>query len=237
MKKKLGPLQLWQWVAIGVAVGLGAYLWSRRSSSTSPGTLAGSAFNPIDPTTGLPVSGGVTTGGATDTTGNPTSLQNELADLGAIEQLLAGLQSLQPLPPVGDQTNTDPGTVSVHTGAAPAPKPKSALEKAKERVARGVGGSKTINELLAAGYSRGQITHALKTRSPLGKPKNHPAGHHVTHHAGGRKRAASTHPHNPRQHHNVAPPSHQRHHPTKHPSAAPKPMHIVKPKPKKKVKK
>lgn len=226
MKKKLGPLQLWQWIAIGAVAGVGAILIRRHSANAGNAaatvTPADATYNPIDPTTGLPYSGGISTGGGTGSTGAPAAGPADFTDLlnnfGALEGLLAGLQQI--VPPPGAAQTTDPGHVSTQTGAAPAKKakPKSNLERAKARVTQGKGTAKTDATLLAAGYSRGQIAHAKATGQPLGKPKN--PGHHVTTHAGGRRTASSSAPHNSRQHTNVAPPSHQRHPPTEHHSAA-----------------
>jgi hypothetical protein len=240
MKKKLGPLELWQWIAIGVAAGLGAYLLRRgQPAAVAAATPADATYNPIDPTTGQPYAGGVSSGGATTPTGSPVDpsngqagLSDLLNNLGSLEGLLAGLQQMQP----GPATDTDQGTVQGQTGAAPSSKvsatAKSNLDRAKARVKLGRGSTATTKALLKAGYSKGQITHAQKTHTLLGKPKN--PGHKVTAHiATSRKTASSSAPHNARQHINVAPPSHQRHPPTEHHSA-PRPVvrSLPKPKPK-----
>jgi hypothetical protein len=49
MHKKLGPLQAWQWLAIGVAVGLAGYLYKRHEGSTASAdtTSADDAATPV----------------------------------------------------------------------------------------------------------------------------------------------------------------------------------------------
>jgi hypothetical protein len=192
LTRKLGPLPMWQWIAIGAALG-GVILLYRRSHP-SGGAAVGAVgaaipsdaqYNPIDPTTGLPISGGFSTGPATDTgaagagSGNLTDLLN---NFGALEQLLAGLQEIQPGPAV--DTNSD--TPKVQTGAKKAKKPAKKKASAKRKPAKHAG-----------------------HKNP---------GHHTISHGHGKKTASSSAPHNPRQHHNVQPPSHQKH-PTPHHSA------------------
>jgi hypothetical protein len=197
LKRKLGPLQLWQWVLIGAVVGAGAILWRRGHPAAvqdvaAAATPSDAQYSPIDPTTGLPYSGGVSTGPAATDTGLITDpgalatgggIADLLSNFAQLEDILAGLQSLQPGPAV----QTDQGAVQTQVGTKRAkPKKAPAKKPAKKRTA-----------------------HAGE-KNP---------GHHVTDHGGRRKTPSSSAPHNPRQHHNVQPPAHQRHDPTKHPSA------------------
>jgi hypothetical protein len=227
LQRKLGPLALWQWIAIGAAAGLGIALWRRSHGAQDVAaavTPSDAQYNPIDPTTGLPFAGGVSTGPATDTgtAGASGNLQDLLNNFGALESLLAGLQQLQPVGPAIDTTGGDSdGSVAVQTGTTSAK--KSPLERAKAALATGKLGPVNRQRLKAAGYTDKQIDLHLKSGTPLAKPQSqqHPKnpGHTVTHHGGGKKTPSSSAPHNPRQHVNQHPPSHQRHEPTKHHSA------------------
>jgi hypothetical protein len=195
MKKKLGPLQLWQWLAIGVALGVGTYLYRRSHPAATPLPLpADAAYNPIDPTTGLPYAGGFTTGASTLDPGaaQPGSFADMLEQFQQLEDLLAGLQSLTPEP--GPPADTTASTAAVATGAA-ATKKKKPKKKPKHK------------------------------RKPPQHGGNKNPGHHTTSHGHGRKSPSSSAPHNGRQHHNVAPPAHQRH-PTTHSDASPLPRHV-----------
>lgn len=198
MQKKLGPLPVWQWILIGAVVGLGTYLYERRAGAagaaaqdaTAAATPADAQYEPIDPTTGLPIAGGIstgadTTGDATDTSGTG-SLADLLTNFQSLEDLLAGLSEITPAAP-GPAVNTDQGQVKNHTGTKKAkPKKHKARKPAKKKVT--TGGHKN-------------------------------PGHHVTHHGHGKKTAGSSAPHNDQQHKHVQAPSHQRHPATTHPSA------------------
>lgn len=213
MKKKLGPLPTWQWLAIGAAIGLAYYIYKSRqaTSASSTGTTTPAAtpatdLGPIDPTTGAPYASGG--GGIDPTTGipyalelagsntapnqnsGPTSLAQELGDLQSIEALMAGL----PVDTSGVGTGA-PTTLDITI--------KQQVTKAKSK-AHGV---------------------AKKVVQPKKKTTTHPHGHAVTTHPGGKKTVASTAPQNSRQHQNVQPPSHQRANPTVHHTASkpPKP--------------
>lgn len=256
LDRKLGPLPLWQWIAIGAAIGAAA-LWYRRTHPGAASDAAGAAtpsdaqYNPIDPTTGLPISGGFSTGAATDTgaSGSGGSLGDLLSNFGTLEQLLVGLQEINPGPAV----ETDPATTAMQTGSntaaaksASAKKPTkaSALASAKAAVASGKLGPINRQRLKAAGYSDSQIDYHVKHKTPLAAPyaQQHPTkkqaaakaspGHTITTHGNGKKTASSSAPHNPRQHVNVQSPAHQRHEPAKHVSA----QHPAAKKPAKKTK-
>jgi hypothetical protein len=63
LQHKLGPLKLWQWIAIGVALGGGILIYRKTHPTTSEepsGELFGGtgtgAYGPIDPNTGIPYS-------------------------------------------------------------------------------------------------------------------------------------------------------------------------------------
>lgn len=217
MHKKLGPLEAWQWAAILAALA-GIYLLyehnkntAAAASTTAPTTGADTGTGPIDPTTGLPYAseiggggisgaGGVGSGGSLD---GPT-LQQELSDLGAIEGLFAGL-------PTG--------------GAGPA-----GLSPDQEATLNG--DLNTLNKTL------GQQQKALSgLQKQIGKLKPKPSaakrttthggtknpGHRVTTHPHGAKSASSSAPHNARQHHNIAAPTHQRAYAIKPPEPKKKP--------------
>lgn len=78
LQQKLGPLKLWQWIAIGAALGVGVLVYRQTHPSgegeAGTGELFGGtgtgAFGPIDPNTGVPYSfeggpaGGLTEGSA-----------------------------------------------------------------------------------------------------------------------------------------------------------------------------
>lgn len=200
LKKKLGPLALWQWVLIGAVVGAGTILWRRghpaaAAARAAAATPSDAQYSPIDPTTGLPISGGISTGAGAAQTGDVLApaadtgaagggtLADLLSNFAQLEDLLTGLQEIG----VGGAIETDNGVVQQQTGT----KRTKAKKPAKKKPAR----KKT--------------THA-GDKNP---------GHHVTDHGGRKKTPSSSAPHNPRQHHNVQPPAHQRHEPTKHQSA------------------
>ena len=215
IKRKLGPLPLWQWMLIGAVVGVGTVLYRRGhpSSSAAQNALAAATpstaqYNPIDPTTGMPIAGGVSggfsTAPTTDTSGLTANTTNQapgqnLTDLltgfGQLEGLLAGLTEMQgtaaapvePGPVSATDGPFDPSRVGPQVGTKRAPK-KTKTKRPKK-------------------YKK--TTHA-----GAGNP-----GHAVISHGGGRKSPSSSAPHNPRQHDNVAAPHHQRHDPTRHSSA------------------
>lgn len=205
MKRKLGPLQLWQWILIGAVVGAGTYFYRRQHPAAAAAQDAAAAalpsdaaYNPIDPTTGLPFAGGMSTGPALDATGDVTttaglgdgtgggSLSDLLTNFGTLEDLLTGLTGLTGIAP-GPETQTDQGAVQEQVGTK-----RASTKKAKKKTPKA---KKTVH----AG-----------TKNP---------GHHITSHGHGRKTPSSSAPHNPRQHHNVRPPAHQRHPATQHHSA------------------
>jgi hypothetical protein len=195
MKRKLGPLQLWQWILIGALVGGGTLLYRRghpaalaAADAASAALPSDAAYNPIDPTTGLPFAGGISAGalGPTDTSSDVLSPQDQFAGY------LSNLESLMSLvAPVdagtGDAVATDPAVVQTQVGTSKAKKKPAKKKPAKKK----------------------KTTHA----------GNSNPGHHVTKHGAGKKTPSSSAPHNRQQHKNVAPPSHQRHPATKHHSA------------------
>lgn len=228
MKKKLGPLPLWQWIVIGAVVGVGTVLYRRGHTSTAQAALTAvtpsdAAYNPIDPTTGLPISGGASTGAAstTGTTGTATTaaaptLSDTLTAFGQLETLLTGLTEIQGpyVGPdsVGPAVQTDPAAVSQQVGTTKAPASKTFTKRSPST------GKMTIYRVGASGkpIPVGPAPAKKKTTKSAGA-KN--PGHATTSHGGGKKTATSSAPHNARQHHNVQSPSHQRHDPTHHPSA------------------
>jgi hypothetical protein len=196
MKRKLGPLQLWQWILIGALVGGGTLLWRRghpaalaAADAASAALPSDAAYNPIDPTTGLPFSGGISAGalGPTDTSSDVLNPQDQFASyLSNLETLLSLVAPVDA--GAGDPVATDPAVVGTQVGTKKATKKPAKKKPAKKK----------------------PTTHAGASNP----------GHHVTKHGAGKKTAGSSAPHNARQHQNVHPPSHQRHPATKHPSAS-----------------
>jgi hypothetical protein len=231
MKKKLGPLETWQWIAIAAAGAIAYYIYRQRHAaaantaattglSPSPATDLG----PIDPTTGQPfaLEGAYTAGAAsvpqTPAPSSPitslpdqfnqnagaTSLQQELADLAAIQALQANAG--QPAPTTSDMTAGQAGqnAISVFTSTAGAQllaiqKGQSSLNRQMQQVGKQI----------------------KKLQQTIAHPATHRAnpGHIVTTHPGGKRTAASSAPATSQQHKNIAPPSHQRHNPIRHPSS------------------
>jgi hypothetical protein len=197
MHKKLGPLEAWQWAAMlaGLVVVYYVYEKQKNSAASSASAVpAGSSTDTsgaIDPTTGLPYASeigtgaGISGGGGSSGTGGISdgglTLQQELSDLGNIEQLMSGLG-------LGTGGSTTSTTVTGGLSAAQ---------------------TKTLNKQLT--NINKTLTKLAPTRKKTTKPGNHKnPGHRVTTHPGGKKTAASTAPHNGRQHTNVQPPNHQR---------------------------
>lgn len=209
MHKKLGPLETWQWLAIGAAAGILYYLYQRyqanqaANSSTGTTTTSGTSsdLGPIDPTTGEPyaLEGAYNSGAASTTAAQnsgPTTLSQELSDLAAIEGLQAGGTQITP-----DTTTSAISALQTALGnETAAVKTLTAAEKAQ---------AKLINELKL------RVAALQKAATPAGK---HNPGHTVTTHNGGKQTATSSAPHSGNNHSNIAPPTHQRHPPTRHPS-------------------
>lgn len=89
MKRKLGPLKLWQWIAIGVALGVGVYLLRGREGTgevpaESFGSTGTGAFGPIDPETGIPYAFQNAPGNASTTPADP--LASFLDTFGALRE-------------------------------------------------------------------------------------------------------------------------------------------------------
>lgn len=92
LQKKLGPLKVWQWAAIGGAIGIFLYIRNRNASEETPATgeLFGGtgtgAFGPIDPETGVPYAfEGGGSGGANQ--GSGESLDQFLQRVGQLQEL------------------------------------------------------------------------------------------------------------------------------------------------------
>jgi hypothetical protein len=235
MKRKLGPLPLWQWALIGAAVGLATVLYRRGhagavSDIAAAATPSGAQYNPIDPTTGLPMSGGMSSGA-----GSPSvdfsqlaaaiasqmpqqqapgdDLATTLSNFGSLESLLSGLSEIQGTPEPGDAVDASSDVPQTQLGTKRAKKPKTVVKRSKAH-----GGALSVFH----DYGNGRVVYvrpakAKAKRKTDGGHSN--PGHHVTHHGGGKSTAHSSAPHNSRQHQNVAPPAHQRHDTTTHHSA------------------
>lgn len=192
--KKLGPLEVWQWVAIGAAIGIVIYLRNRSSanaaaatptattSATDPNAGYQQGYTDGQAAAGQSGAGGGYTGGDGTTPadgGAPTSLQQELGDLANIEQLMAGF------PP-----NNGPATTTGSQG----PGKSTQIEKTL----------RNIDKQLAKLNKSRTTTHHGGSKNP---------GHTVTHHHNGAKTSSSTH-HNAGHrstHKTTATPSHQHH--------------------------
>lgn len=233
LKKKLGPLPLWQWVLIGAVVGVGSILYRRghpAAAAAAAVTPSDAQYNPIDPTTGLPYSGGVSAGAPAAVTGDvtaPQSLSDLLSGFGQLTDLLGQIQSLQP----GPEIQADNGAVQEQTGAGG---PGAVAKKKAGVFTQSEGKRAGLNYIVQGGKRRyestagkgdwgkgGVIKVASRTaaKKKTAAAKKNP-GHTTTKHGGGKKTPSSSAAHNARQHHNVRPPSHQRHAPTQHHSAA-----------------
>lgn len=232
MKKKLGPLQTYQWLMIGAAIGVLYYIHKVRqqtasgpASSTPSQAAASTDLGPIDPTTGAPfaLEGAYQQGAASAATGannanqnaGPTTLAQELGDLGMIETLITGLNQALPLPATDNSANTNAGQAGqaqVTQTMALEPSQFTAIASGLSTADKGIA---TINKTVT------RIQKAVVHRTT--KPTSNP-GHTVITHNTGKKSASSSAPANKRQQVNVAPPSHQRANPTSHPSA-PQPVH------------
>lgn len=247
MNRKLGPLKLWQWVLIGAAGGLAAYLYRRSRGAAAPSVPgpadAAAALQPtqgvIDPTTGagsgnpgldatgdptVPVplsellglaqqsSNGATGGDSASQQVNAPTLDSELSNVGTILDLLDHWQTLMQPP---QQTTTGTNTTSVNTGQQRPPKPPNPPGGGHYTYVNGRGWVLIHWDASKAKWVEGAVPPKKPPKKKKqSKPPSNP-GHTVTHHGGGRHTASSSAPHNPRQHQNVQPPNHQRHHPTR----------------------
>lgn len=115
MHKKVGPFPLYVWLGIGTVAILGAYFYLHGSSSsgTSSSTVGtdgtSDASTALDPTTGLPYSGGVAGSGSTgvsaDTAGTQPTISDEINDVTSLISALQGSGMLsQPPAPVYDDS-------------------------------------------------------------------------------------------------------------------------------------
>lgn len=221
MKHKLGPLQTWQWAAIGAAIGLVLYLRHRSSTSSTAVTTPGAAADttsvgPVDPTTGLPYAS--TNASAIDpTTGLPYSSEGNL-----ISTLLGNLQQTQAQSAPGATTNdtslqTPPTLQGEITDVAGTLQSLQALQAfftgeplPHAQTPAGATGAAQVG--VAAGQKN--VGTAKPKPHPKPKPKhkagskNNP-GHTITTHPNGRQTASSSAPASAHQHTNVAPPAHQ----------------------------
>lgn len=196
LKKKIGPLPLWVWVAIAGAT-IGAVILYERSRTDAVDTgevSTDTGSQLIDPTTGQPFAteGG---GGTASTTTAPT-LSQEFSDVfGFISQAQAagfwptttaagnepsttgtGLVDLAPghsyYDPTTGETVNGPEVAAVSQTASSVTTPaKTALARAEKAVTTGKIGKVNRQRLNAAGYTDSQIDFHLKSRTPLGQPK------------------------------------------------------------------
>lgn len=210
MHKKLGPLETWQWAAILAGLLLAYYEYEKHnanSTATTPPASSTDTSGAIDPTTGVPYAdelngtgGAIGSSGSTGSTGSSTdsgaSLQQELSDLGAIEQLMSGLG----LGTGGSTTNT---TVASGLSGNQTKTLNADLNKLNKTIGKDQSTIGKLQKEIAKFTAGKRTTKHGGHRNP---------GHTITTHGDGRKSASSSAPHNARQHHNIAPPAHQRAH-------------------------
>lgn len=211
MKKKLGPLQTYQWLAIGLAAGVLYYIYKARQAAAAAAASTGgspaqasdtTSLGPVDPTTGQPYALEALGGGSNNTAAQnsgPTSLAQELSDLGSIETLLAGISQISPS--TGQTTTGTAGSQAISSFTGQAASDITQIRKTEL----------TLSKQLAAVTK--QVDKAKKAVSKAtadAKPTSNP-GHTVTYHPDGKQTASSSAPHSSQQHKNVAPPTHQKH--------------------------
>lgn len=218
MKRKLGPLQLWQWVLIGAVVGIGGVLYRRGHPAAQSAQNAAAAalpsdaqYNPISPTTGMSTAGGVSTGASADDISRTreqlgiTALGTQLTALeGQLNQLNQPTSMSSMLDNFGMLETLLSGLQDIHPASAgPAVQTDQAAVQTQTGTKR------------ATRVTKPKKVEKTKKREHAGHTN---PGHHVIDHGGGRKTPSSSAPHNARQHRNAQPPAHQRHDPTTHPS-------------------
>lgn len=226
LKKKIGPLPLWMWVAIaGATIGVVILYERSRTGATDTGTVDTGTTDPslIDPTTGVPYAAEGGGGGATSADTAPT-LSQEFSDVfGFISQAQGaglwptaaagnapatstGLVDLAPGhsyydPTTGETVNgPEASAVSQSTSSLTTPA-ATALARAEKAVTSGKLGKVNRGRLNAAGYTDAQIDFHLKSKTPLGQPK----AQSTTKPAKPKNTAAASHPN---QHTTAAAPNH-----------------------------
>lgn len=171
LTRKLGPLPVWAWAAIG---GAAIYVYrTRRELATGSTGITPSVTDQ-------------TSGGQAPVVLQPgeSAYDPNTGQLVGTAPSQAAPDQPQPFAPIvldPGQQLYDPGTGQLVGGTpqgsttqkAPTAKPKAPtnLSRAESRVSRGGGGKKTVATLLRAGFSRGQITHAQAKHTQLGTPK------------------------------------------------------------------
>lgn len=128
LKRKVGPLKMYQWIGLGVIAGLGLLIYNRRQGAGEPegevfgGTGTG-AFGAINPETGVPYAfEGGPAGSAAE-----SGLSNfgEFVDLvGTIRELFAP-----------EETNTEPADAPPLGGDTPGKKAKKTRQQRREDAA------------------------------------------------------------------------------------------------------
>jgi hypothetical protein len=202
----MGPLELWQWAAIGAALGIMYYIYKLRQNAagtaqTPPAAAGTTSAGPIDPTTGIPYAqeGGGVSGG----TGTQPTLQSELGDLQTIQSLLGGTAPQSTLEgELGDLASIESlmtGLTLPNGGATPGPGHVSL--------------PKSYTKQLQA------LTHEVQKLQR--QQRKDGRGHKVTRHPGGRHTAnSSAHNAGQRGPKPVSPPNHQRANQQHHSSSA-----------------
>lgn len=216
MKKKIGPLEAWQWGAVVLSLVLGYYLYQKyqanaaanaavnaanaaqpapttgtpgSDSSAGPGSASGTDPNLIDPTTGQPLLGEINQ----DITGLAAGIQGltaqEATDATAIENALGSLPS-QLAPAAAAAISPGVTNVNITVPRTPA-NPGNHVKKTMGHKSAAL----TAAEKVAAAATRqaqavGEAVTAAGTSISVGSKKN--PGHIVTHTPHGAS-AASAH--------------------------------------------
>jgi hypothetical protein len=126
LKRKVGPLKMYQWIGLGVIAGLGLLLYNRNKPGEGPegevfgGTGTG-AFGPINPETGVPYA---FEGGAAG-----SAAESGLSNFGEFVDLVGTIRELF----APEETNTEPADAPAADPLAAAPKKKGTKTRQQRR--------------------------------------------------------------------------------------------------------
>lgn len=178
LQRKVGPLKMYQWVGLGVILGLGVLVWRRThpSSAGTEGEVFGGtgtgAFGPINPETGVPYA---FEGGAAGTGTAAGTISEQLGGLG---ELLGTLRELGLWPEAVPEGMT-PAEAAEDEAGAGAKKPHA--DKARKSKAQKAGAKRATST--GAGAHQGHNsshTSAPHPKHRIGVSQNHPvSGQHA----------------------------------------------------------
>lgn len=122
LKRKVGPLKMYQWIGLGVIAGLGLLIYNSRKGEAPEGEVFGGtgtgAFGPINPETGVPYAFEGTAAGG----GQESAVQN----FGEIVDLFGTLKEIfEP-----EETNTEPADAPA---ADPLPTSSKKVKKTRQQ--------------------------------------------------------------------------------------------------------